>query len=146
MHSIACFSRHKHSLMNSSRRIALDRLECSRTDRCLLEAPWRGYVSLRRLQARRRQPFVDVRGGIYLASLRKRASRFLPAGNVRACCLKPFSLIRRAMLGCNGLYETVSLHDAAACNVARERTPRPPMKTMDRDIVCPNQRRRHNKS
>jgi hypothetical protein len=46
-----------------SRRIALDRLE----------APWRGYVSLRRLQARRRQPFVDVRGGIYLASFAQKS-------------------------------------------------------------------------
>ena len=56
-----------------SRRIALDRLECSRTDRCLPEAQWRGYVSLRRLQARRRQPFVDVRGGIYLASFAQKS-------------------------------------------------------------------------
>jgi len=64
-----------------SRRIALDRLECSRTDRCLLEAPWRGYVSLRRLQARRRHPFVDVRGGIYLASFAQKERRVfcLPA-------------------------------------------------------------------
>jgi hypothetical protein len=42
----------------------------------LLEAPWRGYVSLRRLQARRRQPFVDVRGGIYLASFAQKSVAF----------------------------------------------------------------------
>src|ERR1700694_3808215 len=46
-----------------SRRIALDRLERSRTGKCLFGQPWRGYISLRRLQARRREPFVDVGGG-----------------------------------------------------------------------------------
>jgi hypothetical protein len=76
----------------------------------------RGCISSRRLQAGRRRPFVDVSCGLCLASFPQERLALFAHRRRDGLSSQPLSLMHQAVAECNRVCETVSLHNAAACD------------------------------